>query len=396
MIDGKTDAEIDEDNTAYVLNWITWVSWILAALYYLLIFCSFKALRVAIAVIETAADYYADTKRITFVPILFFLVGITVFFGWLLAMMCVGSIGTLKVENYLTQDKSIEWETNTYYLVWFMTFGIVWMVTFLVACNEFIIIVSAVTWYFSDKTIEDDDGIPGDSDVRYGFWWAFRYHLGSLAFGSLLLTIVWFIRAIFEYIGTKVADATGDNGCVKCMVCCIKCCLDCFDRFLRFINRNAYIYMAISSEGFCMSALHSFILVLKNSLKFAFVDGIADVFMFLAKFLISILTTTFMYFMLRWCTEVRSPFFPLFIIFIFTHMIASVFIAIFDVGANTILQCYLLDMEIAQTSGKLEPDHIPPTMDKFFKKSHVQDMIAQNQARYSQVQSDDKSGNKMA
>ena len=41
-----------------------------------------------------------------------------------------------------------------------MCFGILWLIAFIIACNEFVIIVSAVTWYFSDKTIEDDDGIP--------------------------------------------------------------------------------------------------------------------------------------------------------------------------------------------------------------------------------------------
>jgi hypothetical protein len=276
-------------------------------------------------------------------------------------------------------------------MIYFMSFGIVWLLAFVIAVNEFVIIVSAVTWYYSDKTIEDDDGIPGDSDVRYGFWWLFRYHLGSLAFGSLLLAVVWIIRAIFEYLGEKLHQATGENGCTKCLMCCMRCCLDCFDRFIRFINRNAYIYMAISSEGFCTSALHSFILILKNHLKFSFVDGISDVFMFLAKVLICMFTTTTMYFIIGWLTEVQSAFAPCLVIFVFSYMIAAVFIAIFDVGANTILQCYLLDMDIANTSGKLEPDHIPPTMDKFFKKGHVQDMIASNQAKYSNMPVNDDS-----
>jgi len=232
-----------------------------------------------------------------------------------------------------------------------MCFGILWLIAFLIACNEFVVIVSAITWYYSDKTIPDDDGIPGDSDVRVGFWWSVRYHMGSLAFGSLLVALVWTIRLIFEYVGEKMVDASGNNSCTRCLVSCIKCCLDCFDRFIRYINRNAYIYMALSGESFCSSALNSFILILKNAAKFSFVDGIADIFMFLAKFFISVSTTLLSWLVMEAMTDVQHLFFPLFVIFLLAYLIASIFIAVFDISANTILQCYLLDKEIARSMG---------------------------------------------
>ena len=256
--------------------------------------------------------------------------------------------------------------------MWYMFFGFIWIIAFLVACNEFVVIVSAITWYFSDKTVEDDDGIPGDSDVRFGFWWSVRYHMGSLAFGSFILAIVWIIRFIFEYIGEKVAGAAGNNGCTKCLLGYIRCCLDCFDRFIRYLNRNAYIYMALSGESFCSSALNSFILILKNAAKFAFVEGIADVFMFLAKIFISTATTCLSWLLMGVMTDVDSPFMPLFVVFMLSYMIGSIFIAIFDVSANTILQCYLLDKEVAAAQGLSDPDHIPETMNKFFQHPAVQ------------------------
>ena len=126
-----------------------------------------------------------------------------------------------------------------------------------------------------------------------------RYHMGSLAFGSFLLTLVWIIRIIFEYIGEKMVDATGNNGCTKCLIGCCRCCLACFDRFIRYLNRNAYIYCALSGEGFCSSAINSFILILKNAAKFGFVEGIAGCFMFIAKFFVATLTTVISFCILR-------------------------------------------------------------------------------------------------
>ena len=36
------------------------------------------------------------------------------------------------------------------------------------------------------------------------FYFTFRYHLGSLAFGSLLIAIVQIVRVILEYVDSKL------------------------------------------------------------------------------------------------------------------------------------------------------------------------------------------------
>ena len=314
---------------------------------------------------------------------------------WIAAMICVASIGNIKVENVETQSKDIEWSETTEWAVWYMIFGFIWIMAFLVAANDFVVIVSAITWYYSDKTEEDDDGIPGDSDVRFGFWWSVRYHFGSLAFGSFILTLIWIIRIIFEYIGEKMIDASGNNGCTRCLIGCIRCCLDCFDRFMRYLNRNAFIYMALSGESFCSSALNAFILILKNAAKFSFVEGIADMFMFLAKFFIAIGTTALCQLIMMAWEGMDPSFAPLAVVFLISYLIASMFMSIFDVSANTILQCYLMDKEIAAQQGIADPDHIPPTMEKFFNHPVVQDKM-KKQGHAPQRHQDDEKQNLIA
>lgn len=117
------------------------------------------------------------------------------------------------------------------------TFCMIWLMFFILAVNEFIIIVSAASWYFSDKTIKDDDGIAGDSNVSLGYSLAFKYHLGSLASGSLILAIIWIIRRIFEYMSKKLNDATGESCITKCFIGCCNCCLACFEKFIRYLNQ---------------------------------------------------------------------------------------------------------------------------------------------------------------
>lgn len=255
---------------------------------------------------------------------------------------------------------------GTNWMIAGMVLGMIWISAFIMACNEFAVICAADTWYFSRKDIPDDDGIPGDSDVMKGFWWTYRYNMGTLAFGSFILAIVWMVRSIFEYIGEKLHQATGGNKCVECLLCCMRCCLDCFDRFIRYLNRNAYIYCAISGESFCPSALHSFLLILKNHAKFAFVENIAGGFMFLAKSYISALTTLSGYFLLGPMTGIKiDPIMPCLFIFLFGYLVACKFISIFDVSANTILQCYLFDVEVGRHHGNWDPKHVPASLLKF-------------------------------
>jgi len=221
---------------------------------------------------------------------------------FLAGLVCVASIGEITVEDegWEYQSKDVVWSGATEAMFWFMCFGFLWVIAFIMAMNEFVTIVAAITWYYSDKTIPDADGIAGDSDVSVGMGWAVRYHGGTLAFGSLILAIVWVIRIVFEYIAKKAeAAGAGENAFTKCLIGCIRCCLSCFERFVRYINRNAYIYCALTGEGFCSSAINSFVLILKNSAKFGFVEGIATCFMFIAKFFIAIMTTLASFFIMK-------------------------------------------------------------------------------------------------
>jgi len=81
-------------------------------------------------------------------------------------------------------------------------------------------------------------------------------HLGSVAFGSLIVAIVDMIRLIFDYIHLKLKEVSGagTSSAVGCCLKCLGCLIDCFERFIRFINRHAYIQIAMTGENFCKAA----------------------------------------------------------------------------------------------------------------------------------------------
>lgn len=106
----KEDNEADgiTDNTA--LWWAMFSSFSMAGIYYIFLVCCFKSLRIAIAIVETAADWFADTKRIIIVPCLYFLLGICVIIAWISAIVCIGSISDAVGTSSTSQLKTVEWD----------------------------------------------------------------------------------------------------------------------------------------------------------------------------------------------------------------------------------------------------------------------------------------------
>ncbi|XP_010778065.1 choline transporter-like protein 2, partial [Notothenia coriiceps] len=110
------------------------------------------------------------------------------------------------------------------------------------------------------------------------------YHTGTLAFGSLILSIVQIIRVLLEYLDHKLKGA--HNKCTKFLLCCLKCCFWCLEKFVKFINRNAYIMTAIYGNNFCTSAKNAFFLLMRNMIRVAVLDKVTDFLLFLGKLLI--------------------------------------------------------------------------------------------------------------
>lgn len=104
-------------------------------------------------------------------------------------------------------------------------------------------------------------------------FYSHRYHLGTLAFGSLILAICKAIRATLEYIDHKLNKY--NNAFVKGILCCLRCFFWCLEKFIKFINRNAYIMCAIHGKNFCRSARSAFNLLLRNIVRVVVLDKVS-------------------------------------------------------------------------------------------------------------------------
>jgi hypothetical protein len=118
--------------------------------------------------------------------------------------------------------------------------------------------------------------------------WAFTYHLGSIALGSLLVAIITLIKIVFEYLAKQNEKIMGkDNFIFKAVVCCLRCVIWCLDCCIKYINLNAYIQIAIHGSNFCTSAKEAFYLIVRHADRFGSVNLISTLLTFLGKALIT-------------------------------------------------------------------------------------------------------------
>uniref|UniRef100_A0A8C5LQX5 Choline transporter-like protein n=1 Tax=Leptobrachium leishanense TaxID=445787 RepID=A0A8C5LQX5_9ANUR len=231
---------------------------------------------------------------------------------------------------------------ETYYHNAFM---FLWLANFVIALGQVTLAGAFASYYWAFKKPDDMPAFPIFSSLGR----ALRYHTGSLAFGSLILAIVQLIRILLEYLDHKLKGA--DNKFARFLLCCLKCCFWCLEKFIKFLNRNAYIMIAIYGTNFCTSARNAFFLLMRNIIRVAVLDKVTDFLLFLGKLLVV------------GCVGILAFFF-------FTHQIR---IVVYGMCVDTLFLCFLEDLERNDGSSE-RPYFMSSNLQKLLnKKNKVQE-----------------------
>uniref|UniRef100_A0A4W4FFX0 Choline transporter-like protein n=1 Tax=Electrophorus electricus TaxID=8005 RepID=A0A4W4FFX0_ELEEL len=222
-----------------------------------------------------------------------------------------------------------------------------WCANFVMALGQ-VTLAGAFASYYWAFTKPDD--IPA-SPICYSLSRALRYHTGSLAFGSLILSIVQVVRVILEYLEDHLKDA--ENGFAKFLLSCMKCCFWCLEKCIKFLNRNAYIMIAIYGKNFCTSARDAFFLLMRNVVRVVVLDSVTDFLLFLGKLLIVGIVgiCSFFFFTQRIKPmEEAAPslnyyWVPILTVVLGSYLIAHGFFSVYAMCVDTLFLCFLEDLE---------------------------------------------------
>ena len=185
------------------LKYAAYAIWGVAFLFLCCICCCWNSIRIGIAVYETTAEYVAKNLRIFLLPLCAYFVCAIWFACWLVSAVFVFSIGEPEAREGYEFITEVKWESTTRYIVVYQFFMLFWINAFIMGMCQFIIAASACIWYFE---VGSDTG--GSGTVGRGIYWAFRFHMGSVAFGAALIAICQLLRFLFEYYRKKIQSAT--------------------------------------------------------------------------------------------------------------------------------------------------------------------------------------------
>jgi hypothetical protein len=196
----KDEYSEDDDSYKYAL-YGSYVAWALAGIYLLVVCCCRKRIQLAGSIVQASSDFFAQTTRIIFVPVFSYVFLFVWVFLWTILAVWLWSVGEVSKDETLP-IANIEWDSTTRAMWWYIVFGLFWLCAFIRGGSDFIIALTATQWYFQGCGSSSSDN-KGQASVFLSASWTLRYHLGSVAFGSLLIAIMNMVKLVFEYIKKK-------------------------------------------------------------------------------------------------------------------------------------------------------------------------------------------------
>lgn len=252
----------------------------IAGLLLLVTIAMLRRIATAIQIIKVASKACLRMPLIIFFPLIIWIgiAGLFVYFVW------IGLYIITPVTDWHITIFGMTWNHPQLQTIvsYYHIFGFLWALWFLNAYNQVTIAGAIATWYWTmDKTEKLDRPLIRSASRTC------RYHLGSIAIGSLLIAIVEFIRILLYQVARQASRSK--IPALKYIIACLQCFLKCISMLLKFVNKNAYIYIAITGKGFFQSAGAAASLLLRNAAKTVALDFVADFILLISKLIVAAL-----------------------------------------------------------------------------------------------------------
>jgi len=338
-----------------------------AAIVALVGLCSMRSMDKAIGCIEASCSCIFSTPAFLLAPVIEILSKAILLTGMFAGFLLLASCGEM-VKYGGGLYRTFTYTDEQYLFLTFYMFMMLWMSEFCTSVSQYVIAYAAQAWYFTPYEGGSKKGAPRCA-LFAGYFKAGTIHMGSLLFGSFLIAFLRLIRMILSYIVQKSKESGNIIGQIigKVLICIVSC----FQRFLEFINKSAYIEMAIEGTNFCTSAKAGIATIVKQAGAVAILSG--STFMLQLVGIVSIAASGGV---LTWLLVLAVPYFnetssdgyvadPVFIgcvAGLICGIIGFAFMLVFDVVADTMLFCFAKESaKQADSSNDASPPSVQPT-----------------------------------
>lgn len=228
---------------------------------------------------------------------------------------------------------------------WICLICLVWGSEFILGCQQMTIAGAVSHWYFR--------GPNANSPVLYSIGKLIKYHLGSVAKGSFLITLFKIPRLILTYLHAKLsARAEKGSECAKCGLKCGICCFYCLEKFIRYLNHNAYTIITIERCHFCKAAGKAFSTIVNNALQVATINSVGDFILFLGKCIVTAVTGIIGLLLLKRNSDLHFFAVPTLVICIYSFFIAHCILSLYEMVVDSLFLCVCEDRNMNGNDGR--------------------------------------------
>ncbi|KAF4071271.1 hypothetical protein AMELA_G00271240 [Ameiurus melas] len=308
---------------------------IFTAILLLLLFFMRKRVALTIALFRVASKVFGSLPLLVLQPFWTFLTLMLFWVYWITVLLLLGTAGS-PVKNNQTGLVEFQMHGPLQYMVWYHAVGLIWISEFILACQQMTIAGAVVTYYFTREKSQ----LP-PTPILSSVMDLMRYHLGTVAKGAFIITLVEIPRLVLTYIHSQLKGS--ENACARCMLKACVCCLWCLEKCLSYLNQNAYIATAINSTSFCTSARDALIILAENVLRVATINSVGDFVLFLGKVLVVSCTAFAGVLALNYQREYTVWVLPLIIVCVFAFLVAHCFLSVFEMVVDVLFLCFAID-----------------------------------------------------
>ncbi|KAI9005278.1 plasma-membrane choline transporter-domain-containing protein [Gaertneriomyces semiglobifer] len=345
---------------------------VVAAILTIVILCLIGRIRLATQVLREAGKAVRAMPSVLFFPLMKYIILLIwmVFFIFVMALLST-SADAIKdgFEDELNGQlnkigKSYQDSRTALWLQLYFVFGFLWTYNWLLAIAQCSIAGAIATWYWT----RDKSQLPSGQIFR-AWGRTIRYHLGSLALGSLIIAIVQLIRIIILELQRRL-HLTGSKPAQLCL-CCVQCCCGFIERILRMLTKNAYVEIAVYGYSFCTACRMAAQLILANALRLIVLNRVSNFLVFLGKLVVVCVSTLGGLGLLVYL-EGKDEIFanyaiPIVFILVFSYITASSFLSAFSMTITTIFMSFCEDSQ-RNDGSRHRPYYMSKELQKFVDK----------------------------
>lgn len=331
-------------------------------------------IRIAVQVMKSATRAIQDMPFMVLMPIPLTLCGVSFFIVWTLSMLYITSVGkfidisTPAVLRGVTVNGDLVGDTYKYFTfddsmndtIWANVFFMFWVLNFIIYFLYLTIAGAVADWYFTRRDA-DGNKIRGNEPTELtkapltaALCRTARYHLGTIAFASLIIAAIQTLRAFVAYMEKTMGEKK--TKLQKIMFKILHCCLWCAEKCMDKISRNALIFTAIYGHALCPAAFSSFKLIWRNLARTAAISMVSGFIGMLGKLCIVLFTCAICVLLLSEATDVNFIFTPIVVIFFISYMVAALFMNLLGIVVDVVFLCFLVDEEANKDKGEMYAD----------------------------------------